>query len=105
MGTVIMRNRVSTEYKKVEEASPEFWALRAELHTDGRPRWEQTGEHDLAAFEERLNSGNLRPGDVGDAANPAVIDSIGDTDTSAQLDRGWPTPGELEQGAGRAQDF
>lgn len=105
MAKVIMRNRVSTEYRKVEQSSDEFWALRAELHTDGRPRWEQTGEHDLQAAQTRAESGLLRAEDFGDADQPVEqVVSKGDAYIPG-LDRGWPTPGELAQNAGRAAEM
>jgi hypothetical protein len=105
MAITVMRNRVTTEYKKVEADSEEFWELRAELHTDGRPRWEQTGEHDLAAFEGRLDSGNLRAEDVGDDNQPVQRLVTEDQGNQAGLDRGWPTAGEIEQKAGRAAEM
>jgi len=100
-----MRNRVTTEYKEVEKDSSEYWALRAELHADGRPRWEQTGELDLAAYKARVEANQLRAEDVGDADQP-VAKSFGIADPNpVQLDRGYPTPGEIEQEAGRAVGF
>lgn len=104
MATVVMKNRVTTEYRKVEKDSDEFWALRAELHGDGRPRWEQTGEHDLSAFETRVESGQLRDTDIGDAAGPAIIGTEGPP-SQPGLDHGVPTPGELDQRAGRAAEM
>lgn len=104
MAKVIMRNRVSTEYREVEADSQEFWQLRAELHSDGRPRWEQTGQHDAAAFADRQEAGALRDTDIGDEAQPLAVSTVG-TKVETQLDYGWPTPGEIEQGAGRAADF
>lgn len=104
-GKVVLRNRVTTEYKTVEAHGPEFYALTRELHADGRPRWEQTGQHDAAAFANRLEAGALRETDIGDAGQPSNIDTTGDQSTQPQMDRGWPTPGEIEQGAGRAADF
>lgn len=102
---VILRNRVSTEYREVEAGSAEFFALTRELHADNRPRWEQTGEHDAAAFAERHADGTLRETDIGDAGQPSVVDTLGDVTTKPQLDRGFPTPGEIEQEAGRAANL
>lgn len=104
MAQVVMRNRVTTEYRKIEKDSEEFWALRAELHADGRPRWEQTGEHDLAAFAARVEAGALVETDVGDSAQPDQLSTVA-PEFSPQLDVGHPTPGEIEQGAGRAADM
>jgi len=105
MAEVVMRNRVTTEYRKVEKDGSEFWDLRAQLHTDGRPMWEQTGEHDLAAFTNRLEAGRLRAEDIGDQDQPVESVVTGGGGSTVQADRGWPTPGEIEQGAGRAADM
>jgi hypothetical protein len=102
--SVIMRNRVTTEYRRVEADSEEFYALRAELDpSDNRPRWEQTGEHDLAAFQSRQDAGVTRNSDLGDAEGPANINTLAPDDLAVGLDRGYPTPGEIEQDAGRAR--
>jgi len=107
MATVVMRNRVTSEFRKIEKDSEDFWELRAELHADGRPRWEQTGEHDLAAFQTRLNSGLLREQDVGDEHQPVAsqVASAAPENMGFGGDRGYPTPGEISQKAGRAGDM
>lgn len=92
--SVVMRNRVTTEYRKVDADSEEFYALRAELHTDGRPRWEQTGEHDLQAYLQRQEAGVERNSDLGDADQPAdVINTMAPADAAVGLDRGYPKIG------------
>jgi hypothetical protein len=105
MANVVMRNRVTGEYRKVEKDGEEFWGLRAELHTDGRPRWEQTGEHDLAAFANRMAAGQPRAEDIGDQDQPVELVVDAGQASTVGLDRGWPTPGEIEQNAGRAADM
>lgn len=98
----MMRNRVTSEYRRIEADSPEFYELRATLHTDGRPMWEQTGEHDASAFKARAEAGALRAEDIGDAHQPIErVVATGGAE-QVQLDRGFPTPGEIEQKAGRA---
>ncbi len=101
--STIMRNRVTTEYRKVEKDSEEFYLLRAELHSDGRPRWEQTGEHDLRAYEQRKANDALLPTDRGDGEATELLGLTGPDRFMAPV-RGAPTAGEIEQGAGRAAD-
>lgn len=100
MANVIMRNRVTTEYRRIEKDSDEFWDLRSEIHGDGKPRWEQTGEHDVAAYEERVENGQEESADLGDEDQPFL--SVGHDDPSSEFvfggDRGGPSPGELAQG-------
>lgn len=101
MAQTVMRNRVTTEYKKVERDSEEYYLLRAELHSDGRPRWEQTGEHDLRAFEQRKANDALQATDRGDGDPTPLLGLTGPDRFMAPV-RGAPTAGEIEQGAGRA---
>lgn len=103
MASTVMRNRVTTEYRKVERDSTEFYALRAELHSDGRPRWEQTGEHDLRAYEQRKANDALLPTDRGDGEPTELLGLLG-PDRFMPPVRGAPTAGEIEQNAGRAAD-
>lgn len=103
MASTIMRNRVTTEYRKVERDSEEYYLLRSELHADGRPRWEQTGEHDLRAFEQRKAEDALLPTDRGDG-DPVPLLGITAAGAFMPPPRGTPTPGEIEQGAGRAAE-
>ncbi len=103
MATTVMRNVQTGEYRSVEADSPEFWELRAEMQTSGRPRWEQTGHHDLAARQAREQAGVLREEDFGDDVGPRVLSTTPRDESVPGLDHGVPTPGELEQNAGRAR--
>jgi hypothetical protein len=106
MATTVMRNVVTGEYKTVEADSEEFWTLRAELQVgNNRPRWEQTGHHDLQARQAREDAGVIYDTDMGENAGPILVSSTPTAEAMPQLDRGWPTPGEIEQGAGRAAEF
>lgn len=99
MANIVMRNRVTTEYRRIEKDSDEFWSLRAEIHADGKPRWEQTGEHDVSAYDARVENEQELPSDLGDEDQPSL--TVGHEDPSSEFvfggDSGGPTPGELAQ--------
>jgi hypothetical protein len=100
MATAVMRNRVSTEFRKVERDSEEYLDLQAQRDpNDGRPVWEETGFHDAKEQSERLESGNAQPWDVGDAEQPvATIAGVAAGYTSS-AEVNEPLPSEREAGA------
>lgn len=108
--TVVMRNRVTGEYKVLanDSNSEEYQRLKVELHSDGRPRWEETGQHNLQAFKRRLEQNALTPQDLGDERQPVEEIRGYPPDVaiipSGQVDLGHPAPVEFEQETGRAVD-
>ena len=99
MATAVMRNRVSTEFRKVERDSEEYLDLQAQRDpNDGRPVWEETGIHDAVEQSARLESGNAQPEDVGDADQPvATIAGAASAVPSSSVNE--PLPSEVEAGA------
>lgn len=100
MAIATLRNRVSTEFKKVEKDSDEYLELQAMRDpNDGRPVWEETGIHDAVEQSKRLEAGKARPWDVGDEHQPvAVIAGVsqGYAPASSVFE---PTPSEVAAGA------
>lgn len=105
MGIVTMRNRVTTEFRKIDNESMEFEKLKAERwHRDGRPVWEQTSHVDAAEQQARIEEGTPLPSDLGDEDQPYSL-QMGDSglDTGAVV-RGRPTRAERAQSAGKAAE-
>jgi hypothetical protein len=73
MAIAVMRNRVSTEFRKVEKDSDDYLELQAQRDpNDGRPVWEETGPHDAIEQSARLEAGAAVPSDIGDAQQPVA---------------------------------
>jgi hypothetical protein len=106
--TVVMRNRVTGELKTFadDSNSEDYQALKVELHSDGRPRWEETGQHHLQALKRRVEHGAVRAEDLGDEHEPTTLltGAVPEMDIipSGIIDRGQPAAVELDQEAGRA---
>jgi hypothetical protein len=99
MAIAFMRNRRTTENRAVELDGPEFLAMREEIHPqDGRPVWEQTSDVDQRSQVARIESGETRDEDVGDAHQPVA--RIMDTGPGIEVggDAGYVTEGERENG-------
>lgn len=107
--SVVLRNTMTGEMRTLDGDSNSVVYQTTILQrraSDGRPLWEDTGIHDAMALAQRLDTGALRPEDIGDAGqpfniingSPAPINSI----PSGQIDRGVPTPTEVAGNAGRA---
>lgn len=94
----VLRNRVTTEFKKVERGGDEYLELQAQRDpNDGKPVWEETGLHDAVEQSKRLAEGRALPTDVGDAAQPVIklAGSVNVVPASAVLE---PLPSEREAG-------
>jgi hypothetical protein len=94
-----MRNRVSTEFRKVDKDSDEYLDLQAQRDpADGRPVWEETGIHDAVEQSKRLENDAALPTDVGDADQPVASIAGGVTVVPASSVN-EPLPSEVEAGA------
>ena len=99
MATATMRNRVSTEFKKVEKDSDEYLELQAQRDpNDGRPVWEETGIHDAIEQSKRLENDMAQAWDVGDADQPVATIAGAALGMSA-ADVNEPLPSEIEAGS------
>lgn len=68
----VMRNRVSTEFRKVGRGSDEYLELQAQRDpNDGKPVWEETSLPNAIEQSKRLESGDVRPEDIGDGQGAA----------------------------------
>lgn len=96
----VMRNRVTTEFRKVEPGGDEYLKLQAQRDpNDGYPVWEETGLHDAIEQSKRLESGNPLPTDIGDANQPVGrITGAHETYVPASAVRD-PLPSEREAGS------
>lgn len=104
MATAVMRNRVSTEFRKVERDSEEYLGLQAQRDpNDGRPVWEETGIHDAVEQSRRLENDAALPTDVGDADQPVATIAGGAAAVPASSVN-EPLPSELEAGAEQGED-
>lgn len=100
MAISVMRNRVTTEFRKVESGGDEYLELQAQRDpNDGYPVWEETGMHDAIEQSKRLEAGNPLPTDIGDANQPVGrITGAHDTYVPASMVND-PLPSERESGA------
>jgi hypothetical protein len=99
MAIATMRNRVSTEFRKVEKDSDEYLELQAMRDpNDGRPVWEETGIHDAVEQSKRLENDMAEPEDVGDADQP-VATIAGAVTFAPASSVNEPLPAEVEAGA------
>lgn len=107
--TVVLRNTDTGQITQLDgdSNSEEYQTLvRQRRARDGRPLWEETGQHDRLALLDRLAHGALRPEDIGDVGQPfntilgepAPITST----PSGMIDRMQPTATERASNAGRA---
>jgi hypothetical protein len=99
MSIATMRNRVSTEFRKVQSGSDEYLELQAQRDpNDGRPVWEETSLPDAVEQSKRLESGNPLPTDIGSAQQP-VGRITGATESYAPASSvNEPLPSEVEAG-------
>jgi hypothetical protein len=104
MATAIMRNRVSTEFRKVERDSEEYMELQAQRDAnDGRPVWEETHFPNAKEQSERLKNDAALPVDVGDAEQP-VATIAGSATFAPASTVNEPLPSEVEAGADQGDD-
>jgi hypothetical protein len=100
MATATMRNRVSTEFRKVEKDSDEYLELQAQRDpNDGRPVWEETGIHDAVEQSKRLESDAALMTDVGDADQPVASIAGAAVGFVPSGEINEPLPSEVEAGA------
>lgn len=96
----VMRNRVSTEFRKVEKDGDEYLELQAQRDpTDGRPVWEETGIHDAVEQSKRLENDMARAWDVGDADQPVATIAGAASGYTSSSEVNEPLPSEREAGA------
>jgi len=102
MGIAVFRNRVTTEFRKTEQDSDEFNELVAQRDpNDGRPVWEQTSMPNAIEQSQRLQEGEQRPEDLGDANQPyATTLTAGRLNTrpASEVQGREPTPAERASG-------
>lgn len=67
----VMRNRVTTEFRKVAPGSEEYLELQAQRDpNDGLPVWEETSLTNAVAQSKRMQEGNPQPADFGAEQQP-----------------------------------
>lgn len=105
MSLAVMRNRVSTEFRKVEQGSDEYLELQAQRDpNDGLPVWEETSLPNAIEQSKRLEDGNPMGHDIGDAQQPVGrITGAHETYVPAGSVR-EPLPSEREAGAEQPED-
>jgi hypothetical protein len=102
-----MRNRVTTEFRKVEKDSDEYLELQAQRDAnDGRPVWEETGIHDAIEQSKRLEDGVPLATDIGDAQQPVSTIAGGSNIVPASAVQHMdPLPSEREAGVEPFEGF
>lgn len=105
MAISTMRNRVSTEFRKVETGSDEYLELQAQRDpNDGMPVWEETSLPDAVEQSKRLESGRPLPTDIGDAQQPVGKIAGSPPTVTPARDVYDPLPSEREAGAEQDQE-
>jgi len=96
----VMRNRVTTEFRKVAPASEEYLELQAMRDpNDGLPVWEETSLPNAVEQSKRLNEGKPNPHDFGDSAGPTSVLRGAPEPFVPAGDINEPLPSEREAGA------
>jgi uncharacterized membrane protein YgcG len=91
---VRVRNKMTTEIRDIDLASDEWLdEMSKEVTPAGFPKWEQVGEHQARAIEDRAESGTLRPEDLGSEDQEAY-----ERETRVQpADVRFPSPKEVSR--------
>jgi hypothetical protein len=101
MTIALMRNRVSTEFRKVEHGSDEYLELQAQRDpNDGMPVWEETSLPHAIEVSKRLEAGNPVGSDIGTAQQP--VGKMAGAQPRGFFPANYkpePLPSELEAGA------
>jgi hypothetical protein len=98
MGIARMRNKITGEFRDVDDASVDFLRLKQEVGPDNQSKWEQTGDHDVRATVDRARRGALLEQDLGNRAFPLPLNASSPMLSPEVAPHKALTAGEIECG-------